>query len=297
MIALAMTVAAQDEVKKVAILKAVDEYNDVSGGVKLNLRASLTYAINHMEGYEAYTRVNLSAIMDEQAFQRSGYVSDDQIKELGKMTGASYVLVAEVANYDEENIVLTAYIYDVETGRIKESSQPEIASIEPSMMKESCIQIARTLLGKTASGKTSASLSEKERKLRAQGWVDLGLSVYWKDNNESGDFYTYDQAVSKFGRALPTKEQFEELKNKCRWTWTGNGYNIIGPNGNSIYLPADGFRNCNGYFSNKDSYGLYWSSTPSGSENAWYLSFTSGKVGMGGISRCNGRSVRLVKEK
>ena len=54
-----------------------------------------------MDGYEGYTRVNLSAITDEHAFERSGYVSDKEIKELGRMNGVDYVLVAEVAPYSE----------------------------------------------------------------------------------------------------------------------------------------------------------------------------------------------------
>ena len=40
------------------------------------------------------------------------------------------------------------------------------------------------------------------------GYVDLGLpsGTLWKDKNEEGGFYTYDQAVSKFGNKLPTKD-------------------------------------------------------------------------------------------
>lgn len=48
------------------------------------------------------------------------------------------------------------------------------------------------------------------------------------------------------GWRLPTPEEFEELKTKCTWTWetTDNvsGYRVVGPNGNSIFLPAAGFR-------------------------------------------------------
>ena len=39
----------------------------------------------------------------------------------------------------------------------------------------------------------------------------------------------------------PTREEFSELINKCQWDWTVlngiTGYNITGPNGNSIFLP------------------------------------------------------------
>ncbi len=134
--------------------------------------------------------------------------------------------------------------------------------------------------------------------LKAQGLVDLGLpsGTLWKDKNEDGGFYTYEQAINKFGDELPTKEQFEELENKCQWTWTGNGYKVTGPNGNSISLPAAGYRNCNGSVFYVGSGGIYWSSTPNGSDDAWGLNFGSVSVFVGYSYRCSGLSVRLVQD-
>ncbi len=129
------------------------------------------------------------------------------------------------------------------------------------------------------------------------GYVDLGLpsGTLWKDQNEAGGFYSYDQAMAKFGSSLPTKEQLEELKNSCRWTWNGNGYKVEGPSGESIVLPAAGFRSCGGSVCRVGSVGNYWSSTPDGSESAWYLYFGSGGVNMYNGGRCGGHSVRLVR--
>lgn len=142
--------------------------------------------------------------------------------------------------------------------------------------------------------------AEQERiaRLKAQGFVDLGLSsgTLWKDKNEEGGFYTYDQAISKFGDKLPTKEQLEELKNSCQWTWTGNGYKVVGPNGQSIVLPAAGYRYCSGSVNYVGSDGFYWSSTPGGSDYAWRLYFNSGRVNVYDDYRCSGRSVRLVQD-
>lgn len=128
------------------------------------------------------------------------------------------------------------------------------------------------------------------------GYVDLGLSsgTYWKETNESG-FHNYDNAVSKFGNKLPTKEQLEELKNECEWTWTGNGYKVTGPNGNSILLPAAGYRNCNGLVSYVGMGGGYWSSTPYGSDYAWGLDADLVGVNVDYYYRCGGQSVRLVQ--
>lgn len=136
-------------------------------------------------------------------------------------------------------------------------------------------------------------------------YVDLGLpsGTKWKSENEANaadaeyDFFTYDEAVSQFGNRLPTKEQCDELKAECKWTWTGSGYKVTGPNGNFITLPAAGFRDCGGGVYFVGSYGYYWSSTPEDSGGAWCLGFDSGSVGMdSGYLRCRGQSVRLVQD-
>ena len=116
--------------------------------------------------------------------------------------------------------------------------------------------------------------------------------------NEGGDKarYTYDEAVSRFGNKLPTVQQIEELKNECEWTWTGNGYKVTGPNGNSIFLPAAGGRQKNGNVYNVGTNGYYWSSTPSGSDYARFLLFHSSELGNHYRTyRSEGYSVRLVQ--
>ena len=135
-------------------------------------------------------------------------------------------------------------------------------------------------------------------------YVDLGLTsgTKWKAMNEVNeadtvyDFFTYDEAMDRFGSSLPTKEQWEELKAECQWSLTGSGYIVNGPNGNSITLPAAGYRDCGGSVGGVGSGGVYWSSTPLGSVSAWYLHFDSGGVFMGNDTRCYGQSVRLVQK-
>ncbi|MBO4740299.1 MAG: hypothetical protein J5605_01505 [Bacteroidales bacterium] len=146
------------------------------------------------------------------------------------------------------------------------------------------------------SGAGGTDITQKE-------YVDLGLpsGTKWKITNEINpndtcNFYTYDEAVAKFGSGLPTKEQCIELKEECVWTWKEDGCEVVGPNGKSIFLLAAGYRNCSGNVNYVGSVGGYWSSTPNGSEYAWGLLFYSGGVGMDYDARCFGRSVRLVQD-
>ena len=134
------------------------------------------------------------------------------------------------------------------------------------------------------------------------GYVDLGLpsGTKWKDSNENGNgtgFYTFDEAVSAFGDKLPTKEQFEELKDNCTWEWQNNGgYKVTSSNGNSIVLLAAGCRDCSGDVNSVGSHGYYWSSTSYDSDYAWHLDFFSGYLSMYYCYPCNGLSVRLVQK-
>lgn len=105
------------QVRRVAILEVVDKENKVSYANKLILRANLSKAITNTAGYEAYDRTDIDAIMGEQNFQRTGMVSNDQIKRLGEMTGANYILVTEAVILDSRSMFITAKLLDVETAR------------------------------------------------------------------------------------------------------------------------------------------------------------------------------------
>ena len=132
------------------------------------------------------------------------------------------------------------------------------------------------------------------------GYVDLGLpsGTKWKAENETNsnedNYYTYEEAIAAFGKKLPTKEQFMELRNECDWTWAGMGYKIVGSNGKSITLPAAGVRDPGGSIDLVGSTGFYWSSSPNGSIG-WYFQFGSGDMDMGDYAHCIGLTVRLVQ--
>ena len=119
----------------------------------------------------------------------------------------------------------------------------------------------------------------------------------------SGSSY-YDAATANWGEGwrMPTKEEFEELIDECDWQWTTqgghNGYTVTGPNGNSIFLPAAGWRGGTS-LDYVGGLGSYWSSTPDGSDTqiAYYLRFYSGLYYVGRYYRYYGQSVRPVSDK
>jgi hypothetical protein len=111
--------------------------------------------------------------------------------------------------------------------------------------------------------------ARKKAAFKEQGFVDLGLpsGTLWKKSNEN-DWYTYDQAVRKFGNSLPSKQQFEELRDFCRITYIGGACKFTGPSGESIILPMTGYCYSDGKI-NLTGNGFYWTSTFMDSDNAW----------------------------
>ena len=118
-------------------------------------------------------------------------------------------------------------------------------------------------------------------------WSDEDDDHYWDLNeftnigsNISGS--QYDVATVKWGNGwrMPTKEELNELYNKC--TFEGCTYNgvvgckVTGPNGNSIFLPCAG-RRYGTLLNGTCELGGYWSGSLVESDNyrAWYLGIYS----------------------
>lgn len=150
--------------------------------------------------------------------------------------------------------------------------------------------------------------------------VDLGLSCLWAnfnvgatDSTECGDYYAWaeiegksnytsgnythygdsfddikrsanDVARMKWGGKwrMPTVQEIQDLFDNCEWQWTGLGYKVKSKiNGNSIFLPANGYMNGN-TLSNSGSSGCYWSSENDNRESAenkkaYSLRFSNGE--------------------
>ena len=116
-----------------------------------------------------------------------------------------------------------------------------------------------------------------------------------------------DVAYVKLGGnwRMPTDAEWSELRTKCTWTWTTNyngtgvkGQIVTATNGNSIFLPAAGYRSVTSLY-NAGSLGYYWSSSLNTDYPyyAWRVYFDSDNVLRSSYGdRCSGQSVRPVTE-
>lgn len=130
--------------------------------------------------------------------------------------------------------------------------------------------------------------------LQSQGYID----------GEGNLTPQYDAATANCGGdwRMPTGAEQVELLNNCTWTWTTqngvNGYNVKGPNGNSIFLPAAGFRHGSS-LKYAGSIGFFWISTHYDDDydnEARGLNFGSDDQYMTNCIRFCGQSVRPVVE-
>jgi uncharacterized protein (TIGR02145 family) len=100
---------------------------------------------------------------------------------------------------------------------------------------------------------------------------------------------------------MPTDEDWAELISQCTWLWTTmsdvKGSLVTGKNGNSIFLPAAGWRSGMS-LSNAGDRGHYWSSSLDGpySYCAFFMYFYIGNIDRSAERRCYGISVRPVIE-
>lgn len=135
-------------------------------------------------------------------------------------------------------------------------------------------------------------------------YYEINSTTYGVELGDISGNPQYDAATANWGDGwrMPTRDEFIELKYNCIWEWTVlNGVNVmrvLGPNGNSIFLPAAGFRYGTS-FNGVGSSGYYWCSMPSGDFNdyAYRLYFYGEDLVWNGYYRYSGLSIRPVMDK
>ncbi|MBO7322866.1 MAG: PEGA domain-containing protein [Bacteroidales bacterium] len=163
---------------------------------------------------------------------------------------------------------------------------------------------------KWATCNVGASSSEGNGNYYAWGEIEIKSEYYdsktdGKSMQDISGNSTYDVARAKWGGSwrLPTKEEFSELRQKCKWQWTTQngkkGYKVTGPNGNSIFLPAAGCYNGRFGLISVGQWGYYWSSTPYNHNNgteAYSLTIATSSLNLFYSNRYLGLSVRPVSK-
>lgn len=126
-------------------------------------------------------------------------------------------------------------------------------------------------------------------------------SNYGKVDNKTQIDAADDCMTANYGYfyAIPTKEDWDELNEYCKWSYDARGgYMVRGGNGELIFLPFAGYQSgLNQYDVGKDGY--YWSSTldKNSPDDAWFMHISQGKHELNSFYRSQGRNIRPVMHK
>ena len=127
-------------------------------------------------------------------------------------------------------------------------------------------------------------------------------SNYGRVDNKTTLELSDDAAYVNWGGSwrMPTDAELTELREQCTWTWTTqngvDGYKVTSKsNGNSIFLPAAGYRSARS-LTDAGSRGYYWSSSLDTVDPyaAWCVGFYSSYVYRNFSNHFCGNSVRPV---
>ena len=146
-----------------------------------------------------------------------------------------------------------------------------------------------TIANMTSSTSVNAvfdAVSGNRKSINGHEYVDLGLpsGKYWATVNygaenpeDAGSYlsiHNLGTVQSKWGDywESPTKDDMQELLNICDWSWTElngvKGFNIKGPNGNTMFLPAAGMH-FSSFYSSVGSIAYYCTSTHDDYSQYW----------------------------
>ncbi|MBR1516787.1 MAG: hypothetical protein IJ620_01395, partial [Bacteroidales bacterium] len=129
-----LPLAAQNNPKKVAVWETKCSDGSLSSMQRLMIRGGMETYVGNSDGYEVYDRSAFDVIMKEHGFERSGAVSEEEIKEMGKLAGVQYIIVPE-AMAEGNDIYILVKMLDVELGKFG-GVQEELCASSSSEIKK-----------------------------------------------------------------------------------------------------------------------------------------------------------------
>ena len=289
---------------------------------------------NGVDGYKLTSKINGKSIFFPLSgyYYGSSYYSSTSVYSWTSSPGSSNEYADHLFIYSGNgSVIVSRRCYGQNVRAVVSKSELDETPIEPEIPGEPETPIEPEI------PEEPETPSQPEH--NGHAYVDLGLSVKWATCNVGasspsayGDYFAwgetnmklsyyegncstsgvsvsdfsgnaqYDAATANWGGSwrMPTDSEMSELLYNCTWTWTGQGYEVKSKtNGNSIFLPAAGYKDS--YVRDAGSGGYYWVSSPyySSWEEDKYaddLYFYSTNYSSSYRSRFFGHSVRPVFE-
>ena len=163
----------------VAVYMAGEEPSGAMGVHKV-LGGELARTISQSDKYSAVDRTEaiLTQLSNEQVFQRSGAVSDEQIRDIGKQLGARYLCITEISALKGNSFYLDVRLLDVVSAEIVRTVTMGSRLRDAAEMIQAAQKIAYELI-ETEKVKERATREEAKRERFKKGafYVALGADV------------------------------------------------------------------------------------------------------------------------
>ena len=204
--------------KEVAVMKPyVMDGATVSSNDKLIMVGAMEEAFTKIDGYKAFSRTSQKLIDAEMVFQRSGSVDDEQIKDVGKQTGVTYICTFTLAIEGNE-LVIKSNIIDVVTAEIMNSKTVVCLNrLNREDIIEKCESLPYKLLninqGSSSSNTPSGGNTNKTPSQNTPTKLTVGMSY-------QGGIIAYIDATGEHGLIAAPNDQSAGIQ------WC-NGNNIV----------------------------------------------------------------------
>lgn len=146
---------AQEKKPKVAIFDPVSAAKNKDEEMSVVVREMVSAAIVNTGKYTIVERSLIDHVLKEQKFSNSGVVDESQVSAIGKLAGASKVVLSVLSSAGSDKVMLSLKIIDVESAGVESQ---KIKVVKSDALLDEITPLALALIGEAAE-----EVEEKER--------------------------------------------------------------------------------------------------------------------------------------
>lgn len=210
LICLPMMAMAQKKKMAIYVAPGDEKIKSAEGFVS----SELTSAFVRSGNYQVVERANdfLKKISEEQGYQHSGNVDDEQMTALGKQFGVEYLCVAKISSFG--NLYqISARMLDIETATVQASAEEYFSSSKPEDLLTATRKVAQYLINPNTENQSSFDeevYSFEDHNLTTE--KPKGQMVH---NSYSERHYGGYKEFSYGSRQMDRREYANFLRNTC----------------------------------------------------------------------------------
>ena len=171
--------AQKEEMRKVAVWETKCSDNSITQFQSTMVRGGMETAVGNTPGYEVFDRSAFDIILKEHHFERSGAVSDAEIREMGEMAGVQFVIVPEAVFDGSNSIYILVKMLDVEKGKFG-GVHDALCSPSPTDIRKTCQDLGASLFGEVSGERNARRPFAGAVAQRGQDFTETAFGINMK---------------------------------------------------------------------------------------------------------------------